>query len=324
MTNKFACGATLTFLVLTLVGSNSLAEPTRANRMHWTEMPMDEIRMVYDRADLSDRQKVLALSQYIDRRISVSRLKQKGISAEDAAYDYAVLIRLIAVNPGAAKPLLRQEIQAVIKQLDSVSNIDNKKEVRTYLYVALSYAGGISPESQLLKLLHNPTTQAEMVHTVLEAMHRSQVPIRALPRLLELSKHPWNMLEFVTDVGPPQTPPRIYPIRTMSCNNLLKLGIRCQATRVPGKKPSQPAEQWETVIRIDRNSLVAKLQAWLLSNERKVWQAAADIAYQIPGKDVQAMLHDLLRSGKLTAQKKQALATAKKAASTKSIYTRHK
>ena len=321
MINKQLLSIMLMFVAFTEISQISLSRSRGSEKMTWTQMPMDQIRETYERADLSDEEKIASLTRYLDHRISISHFKNEQMAQpgnpvyEDEAYDYVILIRLMAERPYPNKPQSRaKEVQAVLNRLNQMPEIQNKKKTRSYLYIALAQAGGKAPEAEIVGMMNNPKTPELMLLAVVDAAVHSQVPIRALPRLLKLSRHPRNSLAYQVDVGPAPPPRRIYPIREAACQALHKLGIKCQLTLVPAKNPPQPSALPETVIRIDRASLVAKLQAWLLSNDRKIWQATADIVYKIPGKDVQAMLNDLLRSGKLSAEKKQVLATARKAA----------
>lgn len=298
----------LLIILLLLLGSSSSQILSAESDKVWTPLSMEEIATILSRDDLSNVKKIEALTRQLDRRITLSNIKDRG-SKRDSTDEYTTLMAFIAV-PGLRTdtPKDPEAIKTVLSELDTTEGIKNKEKVRTFLYIALGIAGGHSPEAVLLSFLNDPHTSKELLDSVLGAMYYGDVPIRALPRLLQLSHHPTNYIDPGPDVGigPESHPQRIYPLREMAYRNLQKLGIQCNKVLLEDKtiEPQMRHKLFITEIRVNRASLVAKLRAWLLSDDPQVWQPAAEIARQIPGQDVQAMLHQLLQSGKLSAPKR--------------------
>lgn len=283
----------------------------------WMPMPMDTIRAIYDSDTLSDEEIVEALALHLDKRISMARLQDPRGHRPGPGYEYGSLIGLMIGRRYPAKPPKRPEsIEAVLNGLAARADVANQRELRSYLCLAHNLAGGAPTHPEVLGLLDDRRTPQDIVALALEAMTRSGVPIRSLPRLLELADHPWNLVytvsslsndDIYTDVGPTK-PKRFYPIRVRVPSCLRELSIVVKVSDVEDKEVDAQAGRklTTTVVAVDRASLVGTLQVWLLDRRARVWQPAASVVRNIPGDDVKAMLADLLKSG-LPREKREAL-----------------
>jgi len=287
---------------------------TVINSPEWVPFPVKEIGKIIDSFELSDIQKVEALTRHLDKRISLASVenppghKYPTSHKPDPAGEYAGLIRAIAdKNNRTDSPGRPKAVQLVLSRLDNLPDIVNKEQVRCYLYIALAYAGGNVPESKLLGLLNDAETSPAMIQVILQAMEKSAVPIRALPRLLELTKNSYHYV-FMLDIGPPN-PRRIYPIREAALAALTQLGIQAKAVSIADENvdPGWKARLSTTVIEVDQKSIVTNLRQWLGSDDPQIWKPAAEIIPQIPGNDVQEMVAELMKQNTLSAEKKRAL-----------------
>lgn len=271
---------------------------------------MDEIRRIYESTTLSDSEIVEALTRHLDRRISMSRVGAARGKNPSPPQEYATLIRLLALRQYPAKPPERPEaIRTMLERLDASEGIDNKRELRRYLNIALAFAGGRASESELLEVLNNPETPKEIISITLDAMRRSEVPLRALPRILELVDHPWNYIHQETDDSPPP-PKRIYPIRVAACECLGRLGIKCEEVVSEDERvdPEWGQKFTTTTIEVDRDSLVATLRAWFRDDDARIWKPAIEAVRRIPGKDVSELIQNLLEDEELPDEKRRLLA----------------
>jgi|GEM_PF-4355351 len=287
-----------------------IAQKATESALTSTPLPLDKMNSIRFDTNLSDQQKVLALIHILDQRISQAPIPDPTGNKPAPAHEYSYIIRYIAAHNDDTKASRNGRIHAietVISQLNTLQDITHKDEVRTYLYIALASAGGNAPEDVLLSLLNNPDSPTDILNAVLIAMQYSTVPIHSLPRLLELTEHPYNYV-FLNDLGTPN-PRRIYPIREAALADLTQLGIQAKAVSIKDEKvdPGWKARLSTTVIEIDRKSLVAKLREWLSSDDPKIWRPAAEVIHQIPGDDIKTMLTNFLKQNKLSDEKKQVL-----------------
>jgi len=291
--------------LFTLVGAllaTTHTFPAPPEERKWEPSPLDEIRAIWHDKPLSDIEIVRALVAHLDRRISMSRLVHTTPLHPNPPYEYGMIIGLIAERPYPAKPTGRPEaIEAVIKSLGPV---ENEEEVRSYLNLALGLAGGTPSEPEMLNLLTGSKTSEIIVAVALQSMSRSHVPIRSLPRLLELSDHPMSSILTPSCVGPAPVE-RKFAIRDLVLECLVRLGIKAERVLVDdgtmdaiSGKPL-PATQ----IKIDRGSLVARLRDWLRDDKPEVWLAAMEAVEDIRGEDVDRMINDLRSDGTLAPEK---------------------
>ncbi len=280
-------------------------DPTRPQS---APMPMDEIRRIYESKTLTDVEVVSALAGHLDRRLSMSRLEGARKLDSNRGREYATIIRLIVERPYPAKPADRPEaIKSVLDDPARWPGVENPDEVRTCLRLAYNLAGGVPADPELLELLDARGTPREITVLVLEAMARSGVPVRALPRLLELAEDPWGEV-VANDVGPPK-PRRIYPIRERVPDCLRKLGIVVETLDVEDRQvdAQRGRKLTTTVVKVDRESLTRMLRAWILDGRAGVWKPAAEVVHRIPGDDVSNLIGDLLSNEKLPDEERQLL-----------------
>lgn len=298
---RFSLSRYLTACILGLIAECSLG--AQALEEKWEPSPLDEIRAIHHDKSLSDIEIVRALTGHLDRRISMSRLVHTTPLDPSPPYEYGMIIGLIAERPYPANPKARPEaIEAVIRSLGPV---ENEKEVRSYLNLALGRAGGTPDEADLLRMLEDPDTDEITLAVALKAMsHSKHVPIRALPRLLELSDHPMSSISADSCVGPHDVK-RKFAIRDLVIECLTRLEIKAERVLVDDGTVDQMSGKPlpETRIKIDRSSLVARLRDWLRSDDTKTWKAAAHAAKEIRGEDVDRMISDLQAEGTLTFEK---------------------
>ena len=186
--------------------------------------------------------------------------------------------------------------------IKSLGALENERDVRTYLYLSLGLAGGVPPESEILRLVEDPKTPDEIIALTLESMLRSGVPIRSLPRLLQLSDDPTNYVS-APGVGTP-VPTLIYPIRQTVCNCLQELEITCETLADDQNTVEVEGTSFApTVVKIDRASLVDRFREWLLDDDNEVWRAAAECVRRIPGEDIDQMLKNLTEERVLSPEK---------------------
>jgi hypothetical protein len=292
MTHSIILLATLAFAHVAMAVANADVIP-------WQPMDMTEVRRIYEDRTIPDTTVIKTLAQMLDQRISMSASTSFGGKNPNFAHEYGTLIYLMgsrariskAANPAAS-------IQSVAKTLGHDVPVKHAKQLHTYLAVAAALAGDVTVTDQLLPLLDDPATQREIVHLVLVAFSRSQVPIAAVPRLLELTKDPWHHGQS-SDVGP-RDPREIYPMRDAACACLAKLAIACRA-------PATLPNDQQPGMSVDRAEVVARVRAWLLSDDPVLWQPAAEVATKLAGDDIVAMVRELSTGGMLSAQKKAAL-----------------
>lgn len=237
--------------------------------------------------------------------------KKDTVSELHFAYRYTGVITFMA-NPttGASKIRNPQAIREVLDGLDEMPDIKNKILVRDALYIALAYAGGEPPASEFLKLL-NTSELGPITVIILQAMRNSQVPIRSVPRLLQLLDDSFYFLDDGgTDLGE-YNPKRIYPVREAACEDLAALGIQCEKTRVEVEQYEDIAHQTlkmpTTQIKLDRQALLNKLREWMQSDDPQTWSAASEVLQQIPDADVRALLDELRNDQNLSPEKRTAL-----------------
>lgn len=257
-------------LVTLLVGSASFADADESGSTKWTPLPMDEIRKTINSTELSDAQKVTALTRHLDKRISMEFVKRVSEHEANLHYmDYARLIGFMSLLDRPVKaPRTPEPIQEALDKLDSMTDIVNKERVRVYLYIALGKAGGNPPERVLLTLLNDTKTPNWVLCSVLGAMQNSKVPLRALPRLLELVSDHWNYVQpamlagGTDDLGRRLDESRlIFPLREIACEVLQKLGVQSEKTLVEGDyDPKLKRRLPITVIKVDRRSSARALE----------------------------------------------------------------
>lgn len=295
------------------------ADNNQAGGLEWVPLPLDETNRIR-LSNLSDEEKIKAYVRLLDSRITLTSVENPPghryptSYKPDPAVEYSYLIRLMAKEEGPADaPGRPKAVNTVLGKLDQMSDIRNKDQVRIYLQIALAVAGGNAPESTLLRLLNDESQSWIMFLLVMEAMRNSHVPIRALPRLIELTSDPYN---FVTDnsIGV-SNPRRVFPIRDASYETILELGVKAEKRFIEDEQidPKRGVRLKSTVIEISRASLLARLRMWLSSGDEAIWRAAIGIVQQIHGADVQAMLVALLKGNELSEEKKQVLEQAIKA-----------
>lgn len=292
----------LLFGVMPAVGGGpSGSSGTQTNKPHWEHIPLDEIRSIYESSELSDLEIVRALVDHLDRRISMSRSIGRMKHRPNPPSEYAMLIGFIAERVYPAKPPGRPEVIETV--INSLGALENARDVQTYLYVSLGLAGGSPPESEILRVLEDPKTPEEIIAVVLDSMSRSNVPIRSLPRLLELADHPMSHIDS-PGVGPP-APRRVHPIRERVHDCLDQLNIKCEKVSVKDNNvdPASKRILSTTVLKIDRDSLTTRLRDWLLDDDIEVWRAAVDIVRRVPGEDIDKMLKDLKAERALSPEK---------------------
>jgi len=188
------------------------------------------------------------------------------------------------------------------------------EQLRRSLYIALGYAGGDPPKGVLLSLLTAENTPPVILEFTLDAMANSRVPIRALPRLMELSDHP-NKTSVTHHVGE-LTEEVTYPIREGVCDCLNALHITCEVrprTKVIGEK-ELPLDDGKTHtmkirkktnhIHIDRSSLVDQIRTWLLSDDPSTWKPALEVVQKMKAEDVREMYERLKAKGQLSERKR--------------------
>ncbi len=301
-----SCGATIMVLSLCVVSGTSFktvacyaaqsAEPS------WSPMPLEEIRAIWHDKPLSDTEIVRALVHHLDSRIAMSRAAERAKHRPTPAYEYGMLIGLIAERPYPAEPKGRPEaIEVVMKSLGSV---ENEHQVRLYLNLALGLAGGAPSEEATLRVLADQKTPEEILAVALQSMARSRVPIRSLPRLLELSGHPMGYTYAPSCVGPPVVV-REFAIRDRVLDCLAKLNIRAERLMVDDGTidASTGKPLLATQVKIDRTSLVSKLREWINDADADVWQAAIEATAKINGQDVNRMINELRSNTTLSAEK---------------------
>lgn len=271
----------------------------------WEPSPLDEIRAIWHDRPLSDIEIVRALAGHLDRRISMSRLIHKTPVNPNPPYEYGMLIGLIAERPYPAKPKGRPE--AIETVMQSLGDVENEDELRSYLNLALGLAGGSPSEDAMLRILTDPKTPEEIVAVALDSMSKSKVPIRALPRLLELTEHPMNYVDpDCTRMTPPQ---RVFAIRDRVVDCMGRLGVKCEKSLVddgsfaPGSDQRQPT----TVVTVDRASLVEKLRLWIVSADESDWRGGMDALNEIPGADVDQLVTTLRADRTLPLEKARSL-----------------
>jgi hypothetical protein len=264
----------------------------QAEELKWEPAPLDEIRAIWHDRPLSDIEIVRALVDHLDRRISVSRLHDPKVKPSPPN-QYALLIGLIAERPYPAKPTGRPDaVEAVIRSLGPV---ENEEEVLLYLNLSVGLAGGSPSEEKMLRVLTDSRTPEEIIFVALQSMSRStKVPIRSLPRLLELSDHPMSSITTPSCVGPAAVE-RKFPIRDLVLECLTKLNIRAERIMVddgtvdPATGTPLPA----THVKIDRGSLAALFRDCVQSADVRIWKAALDAIIQIPGDDMDKLVEEL-------------------------------
>lgn len=260
--------------------------------LKWDSFSTGEVKeTILDNETLSDAEKVIAMTRHLDKLITLAPLtpldilnttdhEKKKMRPGD---NYGWLIDMMVETDDWKKrfPVARpQAVAAALAALDTMPGIKNKQAVRSVLYVALALAGGDAPEDQLLHLLNRPDTPQEIVYRILGGMLGSDrpvvqdiprlvkitrpasVPLRALPRLLELADHPWSYATG-TYPGNPEPQRRIYPIRELAYACLLELGVQTKKVTVPTTGENEDGEQQVSVtqVKVDRASADKKLRA---------------------------------------------------------------
>lgn len=271
-------------------GGISMGTTLGGSESEWKLVPMDEIRMTYESKTLSDSEIVARLVRYLDQRITMART-HPGHTQPTPGSEYATLLTLIAERPYPATPKGRPTaIHAVLKSLDSTSDISNVVEVRALLYLALGLAG--EPHSpEILGFLDSQNSSPELLMIALRSLEHSEVPIRALPSLLRLSTNPWSTID-PKSMGHPRTE-RKFPVREAVFGCLQKLDVKVELIRSPDAQPDSLGRRLEiTTINIDRPSLVEQLRKRLRSDNPQTKAESLDIAQRIGGEDVKAMLKE--------------------------------
>lgn len=300
----------LNAMALTYLGIVMVLLPVpaaEAGSQVWRPMPMDQVRVILNDSSLSPTEKVARLTVQLDERISMSGIKGGPNVGPTPGSEYGSLIALMATRGYSVDAQVDfHPIEAVLDKLDSTPEIQNKQEVRSYLNVALLYARGNPPESEILKSLNNSDTPKEVINLILQGFKRTHVPIRALPRLLELADEPWNYVHW-PGVGP-QKPEKISPIKNEVAECLHALGVKAEKVPLEDKE----SDEWgnrltSTSIVVDRQSLRARLRELILDDNNEVWQPAVDAVRKIPGNDIRDLVNGLVKSDSLPDAKKRAL-----------------
>lgn len=301
--NMFSKVLTLSATMLISGFCAGQAFPAQTDEPKWKPLPVDEIGALLVNKTLSEAEIVRALVAHLDQRISMSRLLYTTYQNTNPPYEYGMIVWMIAERVYPAKPKGRPEvIEAVIKSLGPV---ENEKEVRSYLNLALGIAGGTPDEDDLLRMLGDPDTDEITLSVVLQAMSRSsKVPIRSLPRVLELADHPMSSIAG-DSCAPPHNVQRKYAIRDLVLECLDRLGIKAEKTLVDDGTvdPASGKPLPETRVSVDRTSLVNRLKGWIVDDDPKVWRAGIDVAKDIPGEDVGQMIDNLRVNRSLNQEK---------------------
>ena len=269
-------------LLLALLGSSgSRMNADEGADQKWEDYPTEEISRIMLSKTFSDAEQVVALTYHLDKRISLApSLKRPKGTQVSPGREYKTLINHIVEHywKHTARP---EVVAAVLANLDRMPNIKNKEAVRSLLYVALALAGGDAPENELLRMLNDPDTPQEIVYQILGGMLGSKrpqdgklpgfvevtncpsrVPLRALPRLLELVEHPWSDITGGDVIGTHDVRERIYPIRELAYACLLELGVKAEKVTVPSKGVDEDGDPQISVteIRVDKASAKKKLR----------------------------------------------------------------
>ncbi len=245
---------------------------------------LSEVRRIYWDKSKTDEEIVRELTSRLDAAIS-SR------AGEDRRRE-VLLIWLIARRADMTKPRGRPDaIRAVLRSIDSYKN---PAEIRDLLSISLALARGDgTPSEPLIRLLECRETNQQILVPVLEALAPNPPP-RSVPRLLELSSHPWSHGP-VTDVGPAKQ--KVYPVRegVAACLRSLEIEVKIDD---------------EGRIKMSRNSLLAKLRDWVLTDDPQTWQQAAHVIRQLSeeAEDVKRLRSELLANPKLPSAKRDVLA----------------
>ncbi|MDD2708930.1 MAG: hypothetical protein PHV34_13170 [Verrucomicrobiae bacterium] len=266
-------------------------------------LPMDQIRTLYENKNLSDASVVNALVDYLNERILQSKQPtaagaMKGVNP---ARDIAILIRLIAKNPHSSKS--DERMKAIRQAMEAFKDSENAKDLISYLNLAIGLNGEKIPENQVLGILTQERVPPEIIIVLMDAMSKSDVPIRALPELVRRSKDPFYY-DQEEGVGL-QSLQRIYPVREAAYSCLLRLGVRCDKERRNAVEDDKEGgvKRGELIVNIDRTSLLMALQKWLAAKDADVWQAALDVVADLSEKDILKTYEELKKSGVLSKEK---------------------
>lgn len=252
-------------------GARVLVPNDGTQTLKWVPMPLDKLSEIENSTELSDVEKVAALTRILDWRISLEPAPNPTGDKPNPKWEFGSLIGRMAQRGNRTDAPGRPEaVQEVLDNLDAMDDIVNKEQVRTYLYLALGHAGGNPPERVLLRLLNDPTIPNEILGSTLGAIKKSKagVSLRVLPRLLQFTEHPARyvfppMLAGGTDdLGRRLDESRlIFPLRELACEVLQKLGVRCEKTLVEGNyDPKLKRKLPITVIKVDRRSATRALE----------------------------------------------------------------
>jgi len=245
---------------------------------------LSDVDRIYWDKSKTDEEIARALTSRLDDAIS-SR------TGEDRRRE-VLLIGLIARRADITKPRGRQDAIRIV--LESAGSYGNPDEVKDLLSISLALAQGDgTPREPLIRLLECKDTNQQILVRVLDALAPDPSP-RTVPRLLELSLHPWSHGPG-TDVGPAKQ--RIFPIRERVAACLRALGIEVDLDD-------------NDQVRVNRESLLSRLREWMLASDPIVWEQAAHVIQRLSkgAQDVRRLRSELLANPDFPSAKRNALA----------------